>query len=121
MTQFVVVVQILIAKRNSKHPLADQRHHLVLNKFRTPHIVKARRKPIHHPDGAIRRAQQQRSGIRRDRARVKRRDHCAAFHGAKFKQFRATLCRHRVLRKSSKIRCSTTLLAEFAAPMRLVV
>jgi hypothetical protein len=33
---------------------------LVLNEFRTPRIVKARRKLIHHPDGAICRAQKQR-------------------------------------------------------------
>jgi hypothetical protein len=35
--------------------------------------VKARGQSIHHPDRAIRRAQQQRSGIRRDRARIERR------------------------------------------------
>jgi hypothetical protein len=30
-TQFVVVVQIFIAKRDPEHPLTDQCHHLVLN------------------------------------------------------------------------------------------
>jgi hypothetical protein len=63
-TQFVVVVQILIAKRDPEHPLTDQCHHLVLNKFRTPHVVKARRKPTHHPhhpDGEICRAQGRRA------------------------------------------------------------
>ena len=40
-------------KRDPEHPLTDQRHYLVLNEFRTSHVVKARRKPIHHPDGAI--------------------------------------------------------------------
>jgi hypothetical protein len=38
--QLVVVVEILIAKRNPEHPLADQRHHLVLDQFRAPHVVK---------------------------------------------------------------------------------
>ena len=94
-TQFVMVVQILIAKRDPEHPLTDQRHHLVLNEFRTPHVVKAQRKPVHHPDGAICRAQKQRPGIRGDRASVERRDHLASLHGGKSKQFRATLCRHR--------------------------
>ena len=78
-----MVVQILIAKRDPEHPLTDQRHHLVLNEFRTPHVVKAQRKPIHHPDGAICRAQKQRPGIRGDRASVERRDHLASLHGGK--------------------------------------
>ena len=73
--QFVVVVEILVAKRDPEHPLPDQRHHLVLDQFRTPHVVKARRKPIHQPDRAIRRAQKQRTGIRRDRATIERRHH----------------------------------------------
>ncbi len=93
--QLVVVVEILIAKRNPEHPLADQRHHLVLDQFRAPHVVKARGQSIHHPDRAIRRAQQQRSGIRRDRARIERRYHRAAFNRFKSKEIRATLCRHR--------------------------
>ena len=33
--QFVVVVQILIAKRDPEHPLTDQRHDLVLDQFRS--------------------------------------------------------------------------------------
>jgi hypothetical protein len=82
-------------KRNPEHPLADQRHHLVLDQFRAPHVVKARGQSIHHPDRAIRRAQQQRSGVRRDRARIERRYHRAAFNRFKFKEIRATLCRHR--------------------------
>ena len=36
MAQFVVVVEILIAKRNPEHPLADQRRDLVLDQFRAP-------------------------------------------------------------------------------------
>ena len=95
MAQLVVVVEILIAKRNPEHPLADQRHYLVLDQLRAPHVVKARGQSIHHPDRTIRRAQQQRSGIRRDRARVERRNHRAAFNRFKFKEIRATLCRHR--------------------------
>ena len=95
MAQFVVVVQILIAERDPEHPLADQGRDLVLDQFRTPLVVKARRKPIHHPDGAIRRAQQQRSGIRGDRAGIERRHHLASFNRFKSKEIRATLCRHR--------------------------
>ena len=90
-----MVVQILIAKRDPEHPLSDQRHHLVLDQFRAPHVVKARCQSIHHPDRTIRRAQKQRSGIRRDRARVERRYDRAAFHRFKSKEIPATLCRHR--------------------------
>jgi hypothetical protein len=39
-------------------------------------------------------AQQQRSGIRRDRARIERRNHRPAFNRFKSKEIRATLCRH---------------------------
>jgi hypothetical protein len=95
MAQFVVVVEILIAKRNPEHPLADQRRDLVLDQFRAPHVVKARCQPIHHSDRTIRRAQKQRSCIRRDRARIECRDHRAAFNRFKSKEIRATLCRHR--------------------------
>ena len=92
MAQLVVVVEILIAKCNPEHPLADQRHHLVLNQFWAPHVVKARGQSIHHPDRAIRHAQRQPSGIR---ARIERRYHRAAFIRFKSKEIRATLCRHR--------------------------
>jgi hypothetical protein len=95
MAQLVVVVEILIAKRNPEHPLADQRRDLVLDQVGAPLVVKARGKPIHHPDGPIRRAQKQRSCIRRDRARIECRHHRAAFNRFKSKEIRATLCRHR--------------------------
>jgi hypothetical protein len=95
MAQVVVVVEVLIAKRDPEHPLADQRHDLVLDQLRAPHVVKARGQSIHHPYRTIRRAQKQRSGIRRDRARVERRYHRTAFNRFKSKEIRDTLCRHR--------------------------
>ena len=67
----------------------------VLDQVGAPHVVKARGKPIHHSDRTISRAQQQRSGIRGDRAGIERRYHFASFNGCKSKQIRATLCRHR--------------------------
>jgi hypothetical protein len=57
--------------------------------------VKARGQSIHHPDRTIRRAQQQCAGIRRNRARIERRYHHAAFNRFKSKEIWATLCRHR--------------------------
>ena len=93
--QVVVVVEILIAKRDPEHPLRHQGHDFMLNQMLTPHVVKAPGKPVHHPDRPIRRAEQQRSRIRRDRAAVERRHHFASFNRCKSKQIQATLCRHR--------------------------
>jgi hypothetical protein len=81
--QFVVVVEVLIAERDAEHPLADQGHHLMLDQVLATYIVKARRKPLRHPDRPIGRSQQQRPGLRRDGAAVERRHHLAAFHGCK--------------------------------------
>src|SRR5215472_1391519 len=61
MAQLVVVVQVLITKRNPKHPLPDQSHDLVLNQILLSHIVKARCEPTHHPNRTIRLAQEQRA------------------------------------------------------------
>jgi hypothetical protein len=82
--QLVVVVEILIAKRNPKHPL------------RPASPLGARSVPGTAGREAIRPAQQQRSGIRRDRARIERRYHRPAFNRFKSKEIRATtLCRRR--------------------------
>ena len=88
MPQLVVGIEILIAKRNPEHPPADQSHQVVIEQLRAPNEAKARGQSIHHPDRAIRRAQQQRSGIRRDRARIERRYHRAAFNRFKSKEIR---------------------------------
>ena len=87
-----MIVEILVAKRNPVYPLTHKRHDLVLDQLLSPLVVKAGREPIHHPDRPIRRAQQQRSGIRGDRASVERRLHLASFDGCKSKEIRATLC-----------------------------
>ena len=93
--QFVVVVEILIAERDREHPLADQCRDLMLDQFRAPLVVKARRKPIHHPNRTIRGSQQQRSRIRCHQSGIKCGFHRAAFNDSKIKAFCATLCRHR--------------------------
>ena len=56
--QVIVVVEILVAQRNSEHPLPDQCHHLMLDPLRTPLVVKTPRKPIEQTDRTIRRPQQ---------------------------------------------------------------
>ena len=90
-----MVIEVLVAERNGKYPLSNQRRHRMLNMRLRPPVDKARCQPIHHLDGPIRRTQQQRPRVRRDRATVKRHDHLAACDGFKSKNIRDTLCLHR--------------------------
>jgi hypothetical protein len=60
--QFVVVIEILIAKRDAEYPLAHQGPDRVLNRSRTPRVVKGRCKPPDQSDRPVCRAQQQRPG-----------------------------------------------------------
>ena len=55
--QLVVVVEILVAKRDPKNPLTDKGRDLVLDPLRMPLVVKARRKPVHHSYCSIGRSQ----------------------------------------------------------------
>jgi len=93
--QLVVVVEILVAERDPEHPLAHQRHNLMLDQVRTSLVVEACRKSIHQPDRTIRRSEKERAAIRRDWPAVERRHHFAAFHGCKSEQIWDTLCPHR--------------------------
>jgi hypothetical protein len=80
-----VVVEILVAERDPEHPLTDQGRNLMLDMFRTPLVAKAQRKPVHHSDRSIGRAQQGRSCIRGDQPGIECRFHMATFHGSKIK------------------------------------
>ena len=95
MPQMVVIVEILIAQRQAKHPLTDQRADLVFDQVGIPMILEAAGKPIDQPDHSIRRAQQQAAGVRRDHPAIERRFDTATFNGCKAEQIRDTLCRHR--------------------------
>ena len=102
--QLIMIVEILVAQRDRIHPLADQRPHRVLDQLRTARVAKARRKSIHHSDRSIRCSQQQRSGVRRHQAAIKRSFHRAPFDNSKVNAFCATLRPHRgsprIIRKS---------------------
>jgi hypothetical protein len=93
--QFVVVVDVFVAKRNPEHPLPNQRRNKVLDQILAPTIDEAIGTAPNQPDRTICRSQQQRPGVRRDRSSVKPRYNRAAFHSCKFEQFCVTLCRHR--------------------------
>lgn len=90
-----MVVEVLVAEREGKYPLPDQRDHRMLDVGLRSPIDEARGKPIHQPDRPIRRDQQQPARVRRHRPTVKRRHHIAAFDGFKSKINRDTLCLHR--------------------------
>jgi hypothetical protein len=57
-------IEILVAERDPEH---------MLDVFRASLVVKAQRKPVHHSDCSIGRAQQQRSCLGSDQPGIKRR------------------------------------------------
>jgi hypothetical protein len=114
--RLVVIVDVLMARRDPEHPPPNQCSDSMFNQFRPPTIDEALGKAPDRPDRAIRRSQQQRPralraflfslraksawnsrspGVRRDRSTVKPRHNDAAFDRCKLEQFRATPCRHR--------------------------
>ena len=93
--QLVVVIEVLIAKRDPEHPLRQQGHDLMLDQMLSACVVEARGKPLRQLDRAIRRPKKQRPGIRRNRPAVERAHNFASFNRCKSEQIRATLCPHR--------------------------
>ena len=89
--QVIVVDQVLVAERDAEHPLADQRGQLVSDApGRTPVAEKAG-EALHQPDRPVGRAQEQRAGIRTDRAAVEIGHQLAAIEPCKQHRFRAPL------------------------------
>ena len=97
MAQLIVIDQVLIAERQSEHPLADQRLDLVLDQLLAARVPKAGGKPIDDTDRPVRRAKQHRAGVRSDASAVESRRHRTAFNRFKAKQIRDTVCLHRGL------------------------
>jgi hypothetical protein len=95
MPQLVVIVEVLVAKRNPKHPLANQRRHRMFHPILAPVIAKTRREPIHQTDRPVGRAQKQPARIRRYQPGIEGCIHNATFNDSKIKPFCATLRRHR--------------------------
>ena len=93
--QLVVIVEVFVAERNAKNPLADQRADRMFDQVLTAMIAKAIRKTTHQIDRSVGRAQKQRSGIRRHQASIKGSFHSPTFYHSKIKPLCATLCRHR--------------------------
>ena len=94
MAQVVVVVEVLIAKRDADDALHHHGLDLVLNQLGGACIGEAGGKSLGQPDRLVGLAEQQSAGVRGDCAAVERGHHVAAFDGWKFEQGGGTLCRH---------------------------
>jgi hypothetical protein len=119
MPQLVMVEEILVAERDPEDALADQHRERVFDPLGGAAILKARGKTLDEADRPISCAEQQRAGIRGDRAAVERGDHGAAFDRCKSKLIRATLCRHRGDPLKSAKSFSQNNFRSFRAPMHL--
>ena len=97
MAELIVIVEVLIAERQSEHPLADQGLDLVLDQLLAAGVPKAGGKPIDDTDRPVGRAKQHRAGVRGDASAVESRRHRTPFDGYKFEQIRDTVCLHRGL------------------------
>src|SRR4051794_31301683 len=68
MPEFVMIVEVLVPERDPEHALADEGSHLVLDQVRAAPVRKAGRKTSDQVDYPVGRPEQQRSGIRGERA-----------------------------------------------------
>src|SRR4051794_19362111 len=105
-----MIVHICVAERDPKHALADEGCHLVLDQVRAAPVREAGRKASDQVDRPIGRPEQQRSGIRGDRAAIECRLDLAALDRCKTEEVRATLCEHRGAPPNRASYCCTTTL-----------
>ena len=118
--QLVVVEQVLVAERDAEDALADQSGR---SRARPAPASRASRKQAakrrDQADGPVRRAEQQRAGIRGDRSAVEAGHHSAALNRCKLEQRRATLRRHRGPPLHRRKALSQKNFRRFRAPMHL--
>ena len=112
MAQLVMIVEVLVAERNPKHALRNQRLYCMLNIFLPARVPETGGKSSHHANRTIRRTQQQRPRIRTDHPAIEGRYDFATFNSSKSKQICATLCRHRGAPRISRSRSRKTAFAD---------
>lgn len=116
--QVVVVAEVLVAQRDAKHALPDQRRHLVREAPWHPAVGEAAREAVEQANGPVRGPKQQRARIRGDRAAAESRHYRASIDPCKAHRLRTTLYRHRGLPVGRR-KCVVALtLYRSAAPMR---
>jgi hypothetical protein len=91
----IVVVEVLIAQRQTEDALRDHRLERMHGHERIAAVGEASRKPIRQPDRLVRLAQQQRSGVRRNHSAIEIRHHPAPAGPSEPDLRRATLRWHR--------------------------
>ncbi|ACP27247.1 hypothetical protein NGR_c35230 [Sinorhizobium fredii NGR234] len=93
--QPVVVIDILVAQRDRRNALPDQRAHAVDRARRIAVINEASGHPVEQSDDPIDMAKQQGAGIRGDRSAVETSDHFVTVEAFKFELLGDTVCLHR--------------------------
>ena len=94
-TQFVMIVEVVIAQSQAEHALADQGLDRVLEQPRIPTIRETGGHPRDQAEAAIQSPQKQRSRIRCDGSAIEPGHHFLALDGFKIEQRRGTLCLYR--------------------------
>ena len=93
----VVVVEIFVTQRNTKHALCDQVAHGVFDTLLNPVIPEALTDTIQQADPLIDLAKQQSTTVTSESTAVKPADYLTSPRTVKFKLIRNTLCVHRPL------------------------
>ena len=78
-----MIIHVLIAQRDGEHPLGHHRAHLVDHPVLRPAVAEAHSEAIDQTDRPVRRAQEQRPGVRGHRPAVERRHHATPFDAGK--------------------------------------
>ena len=112
MAQVIVVVQILVAKRDAMNALGHQRFDRVLDAVLPAAIPETSRNLPGQADTAIGLAQQQRARVRRDGAAVESRCDFPASEAGEIERIRTTLCSIGDLLCSSRSLCCRRTFAE---------
>ena len=91
--QPVMVVEVLVARRQGQHPLRHQRLQAMLDPPRVV-VAEARRQPRRHPEAPVDLPQQQHAAVRRQPAAVEPAHHRPPAKAFKRQLRRGTLCAH---------------------------
>jgi hypothetical protein len=95
MAELIVVDQVFIARRQSEHPLADQRLDLVLDQLLAARVAEAGGEAIDEADRPVGRAKQHRARVRSDASAIESRHYGTSFDGSKSERIRDTVRLHR--------------------------
>src|SRR4051794_26245877 len=111
-TELVMVVQILVAQRQSYHSLADQAFHGVLDQQRVPKITKTGRELTQQPSPPLDLSQQQPAAIRTELPAIETSHDLPPSHPLETQLFPVTLClSHAAASLATKLLLTLNLIA----------